>query len=102
MTIKKYDKLVRDKIPTIIGHKGKKCKVYVATGKDYYQKLINKLQEEIQEFIDKPSVEELADIQEVVLTLAEYNKWNLEETRISKNLNRGGFERRYILQEVRD
>ena len=100
MKVKKYDKLVRDKIPQIIGQQGKKCTVYVATGTDYHQRLSDKLTEEVQEFLQEPSVEELADIQEVLLAIAESNKWDLEAARIEKNLNRGGFWRRYILQEV--
>jgi len=100
MTTKKYNKLVRDKIPQIISDQGKKCKVYVAVSDDYRQRLKDKLTEEVQEFLQDPCVEELADIQEVLLSIAEVNKWDLEGTRVAKNLTRGGFWRRYILQEV--
>jgi len=100
MTTKKYNKLVRDKIPQIISDQGKKCKVYVAVSDDYRQRLKDKLTEEVEEFLQDPCVEELADIQEVLLSIAEVNKWDLEGTRVAKNLTRGGFWRRYILQEV--
>jgi predicted house-cleaning noncanonical NTP pyrophosphatase (MazG superfamily) len=100
MTIKKYDKLVRDKIPEIIESQGKQCKVYVAVNDDYQQRLKDKLQEEVQEFLEDPCVEELADIEEVLLSIAEINNWDLTGARITKNFNRGGFRRRFVLQEV--
>ena len=100
MTIKKYNKLVRDKIPQIISEQGKRCKVYVAVNDDYQQRLRDKRTEEVQEFLEEPCVEELADIQEVLLSIAEINKWDLEAARVTKNLTRGGFWNRYVLQEV--
>ncbi len=100
MTIKKYNKLVRNKIPQIINDQGKKCKIYVAVNDDYQQRLRDKLTEEVQEFLEEPCVEELADIQEVLLSIAALNKWDLEGVRVTKNLTRGGFWKRYILQEV--
>ena len=54
----------------------------------------------MQEFLVDPTVEELADIQEVLFSIAEINKWDLEGARIIKNRKRGGFWRRYVLQEV--
>ena len=100
MTVKKYDKLVRDKIPEIIKAQGKQCKVYVAVNEDYEQRLKDKLEEEVQEFLENPCVDELADIQEVLLSIAEVNRWNLSGARIAKNFIRGGFYRRFVLQEV--
>lgn len=102
MTVKKYDKLVRDKIPQIIESQGKKCKVYVAVNDDYQQRLKDKLEEEVQEFLENPCVDELADIEEVLLSIAEINRWDLSGARIAKNFTRGGFYRRFILQEVQE
>jgi predicted house-cleaning noncanonical NTP pyrophosphatase (MazG superfamily) len=104
MTIKKYNKLVRDKIPQIIFSQGFRAKVYIANEIEYTAHLKEKLQEEVSEFIDNPCVDELADIQEVILTLAALNGWEelLEEKRVAKNINRGGFSKRYILVEVND
>jgi|TARA_R110000824_G_scaffold47905_2_gene135804 predicted house-cleaning noncanonical NTP pyrophosphatase (MazG superfamily) len=102
MTVKKYNKLVRDKIPEIIESQGKQCKVYVAVNEDYQQRLKDKLQEEVKEFLEDPCVEELADIEEILLSIAEINKWDLTGARIAKNITRGGFWRRYVLQEVRE
>ena len=100
MTVKKYNKLVRDKIPEIIQAQGKQCKVYVAVNEDYEQRLKDKLEEEVQEFLEDPCVEELADIEEVLLSIAEVNRGDISGARIAKNFTRGGFWRRFVLQEV--
>jgi predicted house-cleaning noncanonical NTP pyrophosphatase (MazG superfamily) len=100
MSVKKYNKLVRDKIPQIIESQGKQCKVYVATGEDYRNRLKDKLLEEAKEFFENPCVEELADVQEVIDTLSHVHQWDVTGARFKKNDQRGAFWRRYILQEV--
>jgi len=100
MTVKKYDKLVRDKIPEIIEAQGKQCKVYVATGEEYENRLKDKLIEEAKEFFENPCVEELADVQEVIDALQECHRWDITRARLKKSYDHGGFWRRYVLQEV--
>ena len=100
MTVKKYNKLVRDKIPQIIEEQGKKCKLYVATGEDYQNRLKDKLIEEAKEFFENPCVEELADVQEVINALQEAHRWDITGARLRKSHERGAFWHRYILQEV--
>ena len=100
MTVKKYNKLVRDKIPEIIESQGKKCKLYVATGFDYHNRLKDKLVEETKEFFENPCVEELADVQEVIDALVDIHRWDLTKARLKKTMDHGAFWRRYILQEV--
>jgi len=102
MTVKKYNKLVRDKIPSIIEANGKYCKFYVAKKSDYIRKLKEKLLEEIQEFFENPCVEELADVQEVINALTYVNGWDVPSARFKKNRLRGAFGRRYILEEVHE
>ena len=100
MTVKKYNKLVRDKIPQIIESQGKKCKLYVATGEDYQNRLKDKLIEEAKEFFENPCVEELADVQEVVDALQDIHRWDVTGARFKKVNEHGAFWRRYVLQEV--
>ena len=101
MTVKKYDKLVRDRIPDIIKENGKECKIRVAVNDDYRQKLKEKLLEEANEFFEDPCVEELADIQEVIDAISEVHRWDVTGARLRKRTKHGGFWRRYILEEVR-
>jgi predicted house-cleaning noncanonical NTP pyrophosphatase (MazG superfamily) len=99
--MKEYNKLVRDKIPQILSEKCKTHICHIASGNEFDTKLREKLQEEVQEFLDEPSLEELADIQEVVLALVQRNGWtpkDLEGARKKKYVARGGFKVGYILE----
>jgi predicted house-cleaning noncanonical NTP pyrophosphatase (MazG superfamily) len=100
MTIKKYDKLVRDRIPEIIESSGKRCKVQIASEEEYAAKLKEKLLEEANEFFENPSIEELADVQEVVTAIVKLKNWDVWDARLDKNIERGTFNNRYILKEV--
>lgn len=99
----KFNKLVRDIIPAFLEKKGLKVKSYICDDKEYYQRLRDKLQEEVQEFLEDETVEELADIVEVIHALAKYKKTSLEQLekiRAKKAKGRGGFYERVVLLEV--
>ncbi len=101
----KYHKLVRDNIPTLIESKGGKVVTHIAEDKEYEEKLIEKLDEEVIEYNSDRTIEELADILEVVYAIGEYqgvDKDTLEEMRLKKREARGGFEQRIILDETID
>jgi predicted house-cleaning noncanonical NTP pyrophosphatase (MazG superfamily) len=98
----KYNKLVRDKIPKIINQKGGTALVHIATTEEYWEKLKEKLKEEVEEFSDKPSVEELADISEVLDAIIEFRRFSrtkLKRVKRDKRRDRGGFKKRIILEE---
>ena len=105
MTKQAYNKLVRDRIPEIIAAEGKTPKTRILNKQEYYQALLKKLEEELLEFKADPSVEELADLQEVLLALADalnigYNE--LAKMVSRKALARGSFKKRIFLESVED
>jgi len=98
---KEYNKLVRDKILKILKKSGIGHSHHIAIDdKEYLKKLYEKLDEEIQEFKDTPTVEELADIMEVVEAIGELHHINMKTTlkvKKAKKASRGGFSNRIIL-----
>jgi predicted house-cleaning noncanonical NTP pyrophosphatase (MazG superfamily) len=102
--MKKYNKLVRDRIPEIIEADGHKCKYHVADRLDEYEDLLyDKLKEEVEELILKPCAEEIADILEVIETIARFNNISIDEiknVKIKKKSDRGGFNGRIVLEST--
>ena len=95
-----YNKLVRDKIPELIRGQGETPSFRVLDGKEYTACLEKKLDEEVAEFHRDRNPEELADILEVVLALAEdigCSHEELKEIYQKKHEQRGGFRDRYFL-----
>ena len=98
---KKYNKLVRDRIPEIIQQNGKNSKFRVAERQEYRHMLTQKLIEETQEFVDNPCEEELADVQEVVDAIQEEYLWlSVKAKKKFKKITRGSFKNKIILEEV--
>lgn len=96
-----HNKLVRDKIPEIIADSGKRAMFRVAEKKEMQSFLLAKLHEEVYEFTESKSIEELADIAEVLLAMAECISSidEFEEAFSKKRKERGAFERRIVLIE---
>lgn len=94
-----YNKLVRDNIPDILDRKGVAYEKRIATDEEYKEELIKKLLEEVDEFTEVGDVEELADVLEVIEALKKLPEYELvEDIRIKKKQERGGFEKRFILK----
>jgi predicted house-cleaning noncanonical NTP pyrophosphatase (MazG superfamily) len=102
--MKTYNKLVRDQIPEIIKANGHKCEIRILSEDEYLMELKNKLQEEVNEFLESGSVEELADIIEVVHSLSAQLGSSIkyvEKVRSTKANERGGFKEKIFLKTVK-
>ena len=98
-----YNKLVRDKIPEIIKQKGKIPLTHIANDKEYWEKIKDKLKEEVNEFLEEESIEKMADIFEIITAINKYKKWDLKEVveiQKRKRNKRGGFKNKIILDRV--
>ena len=103
MTTKIYNKLVRDRIPEIIEADGNVCVAEILTDDRYLQMLDVKLTEELEEYQESKSLEELADLLEVMRAVVKARGWTweqLEQVRQEKADKRGGFEQKILLKEV--
>ena len=98
-----YNKLIRDRIPEIIEASGKRCVCSTLSDEEYLAKLDAKLNEELSEYQESKSMEELADLLEVIRTVAAARGSSMEEVesiRRDKAEKRGGFEKKILLTEV--
>ena len=103
------NKLVRDKIPQIIRKSGKKPVSKKLNQEQYINELRKKTQEELQEYLtaetDEEALEELADLLEIIHSLAKVHGSTIEEVdkiRVDKAAKRGGFTDKVFLIEVQD
>lgn len=105
MNCKRYHKLVRDYIPEIIVSDGKTCIWTTLSDEEYLALLDQKLNEELAEYQQSKSLEELADLLEVMRAVIKARGWTLEEleqVRVEKANKRGGFDKKILLEEVRE
>ena len=99
----KYHKLVRDLIPEIIASSGKTYTTAILSDADYLTMLDAKLNEELAEYQESKSMEELADLLEVMRAVAKARGSSMEEVeqiRREKAIKRGGFDKKLLLTEV--
>ena len=102
---KYHNKLVRDKIPQIIKESGKESLCRCLSTEEMNLYLEKKLTEEVEEYYYSRSLEELADILEVVYALAEMqgcDKLELEKLRLQKEVKNGAFKNGIFLEYVDD
>ena len=95
-----YNKLIRDNIPDVISSN---FNYHIANTEEYKIALFEKVKEELQEFIETPNVEEMADILEVIEAII--NLFELDFNKIisfknNKRKEKGAFDKRIILESV--
>ena len=94
MDTKKYNKVVRDKIPEIIEESGKKYTLKQLDDASFLAEIEKKLIEEVNEYSESKDIEELADLLEVIYRISELrgvNSDELDEIRKEKAEKRGKF-----------
>ena len=90
-------KLVRDKIPEIIKESGKYPITRTLSEEEYLIELDKKLSEEVAEYQADKSMEEIADIMEVIFAICKarnYSQEQISNIKREKREKRGGFEKR--------
>lgn len=98
-----YNKLVRDRIPEIIIESGAKCKTEILSDEKYLEMIDKKLDEELTEYRKDKSIEELADLIEVIYAAALAHGYTLDEleaVRAKKVAERGAFTKKILLIET--
>ena len=91
---------MRDKIPDIIRKQGETAHIRILEDTEYRQALENKLNEEVAEFYESKTLEELADVLEVVYALAESQGASVQDllkVYEKKHSERGGFSKKIFL-----
>ena len=100
MDTKKYNKVVRDKIPEIIAESGKKYRIKHLDDASFLAEIEKKLIEEVNEYSESKDVEELADILEVIYRISELkgvSSDELDKIRKDKAEKRGKFDSNLFL-----
>lgn len=99
-----YNKLVRDKIPENINSiNGRKCNYKILDDTEYLKELDKKIFEEANEFVEEHSIEELADLMEVIFAIMKYKNISIEDVenaRKIKNNKKGSFNDKIYLIDV--
>ena len=102
--MKIFNKLVRDKIPDVIRKNGEIPTIRILDDEEYIKELNKKLKEEINEYLADESIEELADVEEVLRALVELKGVSYEDfnkIREEKCEKRGAFNARVFLENTK-
>ena len=102
--MKTYNKLVRDKIIDIIKNNWESAEFYIADKNEYWDKLKEKLQEEVLEVLEEDNIIwELADVMEVIYAICEFKNIDFQEVeklRKKKLKERWWFTKKIILEKA--
>lgn len=100
-----YNKLVRDKIPEIIERNGQTPVTHTLGDEAFLAALDAKLSEEVAEYRENPSMEEIADILEVleaIVAMRNYPQAELRRKKNAKMVKNGSYTSRIFLEKVLD
>ena len=95
-----YNKLVRNRIPELIESQFEFPEYIILDDESYERMLVEKLDEEVREYHQDKTIEELVDILEVVIALCEsrgFSKEELIKIYQNKHQEKGGFSDKIYL-----
>lgn len=98
-----HQKIVRDRIPEIIEQNGGRAVCRIPEKEEIIRGLEKKLTEELNEYLADHSLDEMADLLEVMHGILHHRgvSWEeLERIRLEKKEKRGGFEQGIWLESV--
>jgi predicted house-cleaning noncanonical NTP pyrophosphatase (MazG superfamily) len=98
-----YRKLIRDKVPDILEAEGVKATYHKADHDEFEIELLEKLREEVIEFKNAKSIDELVDLLETLDTVIAFYEWKQEDIITLKNEKRaekGGYSKQLILDKT--
>lgn len=101
--IKTYNKLVRDKIPSIIERNNGNADYTILSDDEYIVELDKKLNEEIAEYQESKSIDEIADILEVLYAICKargFSEQELMDVKLKKAKKNGAFLNKIFLKTV--
>ena len=110
MNNKKYNKLVRDRIPEIIRNNKGKPKIKILEEDEFIQELLNKLEEEVREVEGAKNereelIKEIGDVYEVIEAIENFykiDKRDIYRIKEKRKEERGGFQKRISLENVEE
>ena len=100
-----YNKLIRDKNVEIMEKLGHKVEYEILNDERYNEELDKKLKEEVNEYLADYSVEEMADVMEVIYAMLDYRGMKMddvEKVRIEKRNRKGAFKNKVFLKTVEE
>jgi|ETNmetMinimDraft_1059919.scaffolds.fasta_scaffold430364_2 predicted house-cleaning noncanonical NTP pyrophosphatase (MazG superfamily) len=98
-----YNKAIRDKIPEIIKNSGNSCNVKTLNDDDFLIELEKKLKEELEEYFENKTIEELGDIVDVInriVILKGVSSEDFKKIRSKKISTNGGFDKNFFLLDA--
>ena len=96
----RFDRLVRDKVPEMIRTAGRECETRIASHEEFEAYAVKKLQEEVEEFAARGSIDDVVDILEMLHRIATFRSipWEeVEKLRVKKAWERGGYDMGVVL-----
>lgn len=100
---KTYNKLVRDNIPKIIKQQGNIPITKILNDEEHIKYLNKKLLEEVTEYLEDYSIDELCDVIDIIYEIIKANGFSSSEinkTRENKKLKNGAFDNKILLEKI--